>query len=156
MPKPLFVTHQSGFTLFEILLVMAIIALAASIVIPNLNSGKATFLQAQLREAIAVLNYARRSAIVEGTSKVVTFYEGTEEGQDEKTYKPSSWVSRGAKLQWGGEITAKDKNMYEIVFYPEGGSSGGEIVLSYAEIKANIKINALTGKIESDFLQTKK
>ncbi|EIJ43741.1 general secretion pathway protein H [Beggiatoa alba B18LD] len=155
MLKPSRFTSQYGFTLFEILLVMAIIALAAAIVIPHLNSGKSTLFQAQLREAIAALNYARRSAIIEGTSKVVKFYEGKETEDIDKTPSVNNWVSRGATLQWGGEITTKDKSVYEIVFYPEGGSSGGEIILEYEGMKAKITVNPLTGKIESDFFSDK-
>lgn len=158
---------QSGFTLLEILVVMTIIGMAAvALIIAHVGSGESAFIQAQQREMVAVLRYARRSAIVEGKEKVATFYQGKineDEDEDEaeaadnstkKTKKaaPGQWVSRGATLQWGGEVSDKDEAVYKITFYPEGGSSGGELILNYQDYKAKISVNPITGKIESEIL----
>jgi general secretion pathway protein H len=151
---------QAGFTLLELIIVMAIMGMIASLVIPHIGSGQLTLLQAQMREAVAVLNYARRSAIVEGKQKVASFYEGKENTVDKSPQKmtPGQWVSRGTTLQWGekpGKDQPQDK-VYQITFYPEGGSSGGEIILGYLDHKAVIRVNPLTGKVEAEIVDEKK
>ena len=149
---------HSGFTLLELIVVMAIIGMMVAVVIPHIGSGETTILKTQAREAIAVLKYARRSAIVEGKQKVAIFKEGKPETANKSTTKEKhvQWVSRGATLQWGkeackeGETGDKEGAVYKITFYPEGGNSGGEFILSYLDHKAQISINPITGKIESD------
>lgn len=167
-------THKnflSGFTLIEIIVVMAIIAMMATLVIPRISSGSVTILQAQVRQAVAVLNYARRSAIVEGQPKTAYFYEGD---QQTSNSPPIHWTSHGTALQWGND-KEKDKTSdnkkgsdnkkanepdnnatYQVTFYPEGGSSGGEILFSYQGHKFKVTVNPLTGKIESEYLDDKK
>jgi len=156
---------QAGFTLLELIIVMAIIGMMASLVIPHIGSGQLTLLKAQMREAVAVLNYARRSAIVEGKQKVASFYEGQENTADKSPQKmlPGQWVSRGTTLQWGEKRRDdkqseddKQQKVYQITFYPEGGSSGGEIILGYLDHKAVIRVNPLTGKVEAEIVDEKK
>jgi general secretion pathway protein H len=146
---------QSGFTLLELIVVMAIIGMAVAIVIPRIGSGEITVLKAQVREAVAVLNYARRSAIVEGKQKVATFYQSQKE-EGEAT--PGRWEIGDASLQPDGDASLQpdgevsDKAVYQITFYPEGGSSGGEIILTHLDYKAKISVNPITGKIESEIV----
>ncbi|MDY6992516.1 MAG: GspH/FimT family pseudopilin [Pseudomonadota bacterium] len=147
---------DNGFTLLELLTVMAIIAMMAALVIPHIGSGQVSVLKAQVREAVAVLNYARRSAIVEGQAKTTVFYNKQESKTTdtvEKKIVPGQWVSRGARLQWGNQQPqAEQETSQKITFYPEGGSSGGEFILSHQEFKAKITVNPLTGKIKSELL----
>lgn len=150
---------QAGFTLLELIIVMAIIGMMASLVIPHIGSGQLTLLKTQMREAVAVLNYARRSAIVEGKQKVASFYEGKENTADKSPQKmtPGQWVSRGTTLQWGEKRSDdKQQKVYQITFYPEGGSSGGEIILGYLDHKAVIRVNPLTGKVEAEIVDERK
>jgi general secretion pathway protein H len=139
-----------GFTLLELLIVMAIVGMMVALVIPRMGSGQATFLKAQVREAIAILNYARRSAIVEGTAKTATFYKNQVGEESRQKKQPGHWVSRGTDLQWGSKQQEEAAVTHTITFYPEGGSSGGELILSYQGYKAKITVNSLTGKIESE------
>ncbi len=156
--------RSNGFSLLELLVVMVIIGMMAALVIPNLSSGQATVLRAQVREAVAKLRYASRSAKILGKEQITNLYEGkegTERTGDKSTakVKPGDWVSRGIRIQWGEEDNDDvndesniGKTAYSFTFYPEGGSSGGEIILSYLQYKAKIKVNPLTGKIESEIL----
>jgi general secretion pathway protein H len=156
--------RSDGFTLLELLVVMVIIGMMAALVIPNLSSGQATFLKAQVREAVAKLKYASRSAKILGKETTTHFYEGSVETGKKSTakVKPGDWVSRGALMQWaekdndeGSDESNIGKTAYKFTFYPEGGSSGGELILSYLKYKAKIKVNPLTGKIESEILDDK-
>jgi general secretion pathway protein H len=153
--------RSHGFTLLELLVVMVIIGMMAALVIPHLSSGQATFLNAQVREAVAVLRYASRSAKILGKETTANLYEGSVGTGDKPTAKvePGGWVSRGATIQWAEEYNDDvnddghiEKTAYKFTFYPEGGSSGGELILSYLQYKAKIKVNPITGKIESEIL----
>ncbi|OQW95318.1 MAG: type II secretion system protein GspH [Beggiatoa sp. IS2] len=142
---------SSGFSLVELLLVLAIVGMLAALVIPRVSGGQVTVLKAQVREAVAVLNYARRSAIIQGQPSMATFYESA--GPTAPKTEVGHWVGRGATLQWGGTENAEArKASYEFTFYPEGGSSGGEIVLSHEGYQAKISVNPLTGKVISEIL----
>ncbi len=169
-----------GFTLLELLVVMAILAMLAAVVIPRISSGSMTLLQAQARQAIAVLNYARRTAIVEGKSQVALLSAGESAQAGSQTTVSTNviqWVSHGATLQMEDPVNedkSSDGNLvkpvarpqegelsesatsYQITFYPEGGSSGGDLILSYQGHQIKIIINHLTGKVTSEFIDTKK
>jgi len=143
-----------GFSLLELMIVMAIIGMIAALIIPRVSSSQVALLKAQVREAAAVLNYARRSAIIRGkTTKALFFQKKNDENSTpQKSTKPEQWVSRGAILQWGNENESSEKpekSVYEIAFYPEGGSSGGRFSLIHQKYKAIITVDPLTSKIES-------
>jgi general secretion pathway protein H len=161
------IRYGNGFTLLELIVVMAILVMAMALVIPHISSGEMTFLKAQVREVVAVLKYTRRSAIVEGKQKSATFYESREGTDDESTshkkstsQKTGQWVSRGATLEWSSktdkEGEASETANYKITFYPEGGSSGGEFILTYLKFKAKISVNPITGQVKSEILYDEK
>jgi len=144
-------SKKTGFTLLELLVVMAILAMMVALVIPRLGSSDVTMLKAQVREAVAMLKYARRSAIVEGKQTEAIFQTGKRETTTKSAATAGRWTSRGATLQWS-EDSNKKEAAYKFTFFPEGGSSGGEIILSYLKHKAKISVSPLTGKIESEIL----
>lgn len=132
---------KGGFTLLELLIVMAIIAMAAAVVVTRLNgTSELTYLKAEVRKTIGKLNYTRRLAIIEGKEKLLFFQN------DNKTTEDNARII----WEWGGKFS--NKAVYKITFYPEGGSSGGELSLSYLGHKAKIIVNPLTGKVESEIL----
>ena len=151
--------NSLGFSLLELLIVMAIVGMIAALIIPRVSGSQVALLKAQVREAAAVLNYARRSAIIRGKITKAIFYQKNkdETSASQKSAKPEHWVSRGAVLQW--ENSAKkenesesesDKTMYEIAFYPEGGSSGGSFMLVHQKYQAKITVDPLTSKVKSE------
>lgn len=135
-----------GFTLLEILLVVSIIGLTTMLIIPRVDMGQTTLLRAQAREAVATLNYARRSAIIHSRPMVVSFSTSPTAQS-----VPGQWVSRGATLEWGKQDEKDKEATHEITFYPEGGSSGGEFSIVQDDYKITIIINPLTGKVETKF-----
>jgi|SRR5882672_8412978 len=58
--------HRAGFTLIEILAVVAILALVAAFVIPNMGGFRVRALRAEARQIAAQLELARQRAIVTG------------------------------------------------------------------------------------------
>jgi prepilin-type N-terminal cleavage/methylation domain-containing protein len=81
--------QQRGFTLLEIILVLAIIATASVMVVSNLGGFEARTFSTQVRQAQSLLNYARRTAVISGQASTVSFnvLPGDEMGQiDEEEY----------------------------------------------------------------------
>ena len=126
-------SRQRGFTLLELILVMGIVALAAAIIAPNLTGIDGRNFDAQLRELVAQLNYARRSAIVSGQVSTM------------------QWADESITL----EFSADDARVssYEpidsltVSFYPEGGTTGGRLRLTQDRQRGWISIDAFTGRI---------
>lgn len=143
--------YSNGFTLLELILVLAIIGMAALFVIPHLSAGSGIKFKAEVRDAVAVLNYARRAAIVEGTTRVAKFYNGKQDAQISSQRQIGHWYSRGASLQWGGDVKEGDEQRFEVKFFPEGGSSGGDLVIKHDDLTAVVNINPITGKITTQF-----
>lgn len=148
--------RERGFSLLELLIVIVIIGIAVAWVAPRFGRSEVSLLKAELREAIATLNYARRMALIQGikTNVVLSSMPKDLSGQGQKSDE-LHWRSRGAELRWAeqrGETAQKDEKTapaFVFTFYPGGGSSGGELILSRAEYRATIEVNPLTGKISA-------
>lgn len=145
---------NSGFTLLEILLVLAIIGMASILIVPNVGSLESRSFSAQVRQASSLLNYARRIAVVRGMPSAATFYYGGEDSDADELPQPArnsvgNWESAGASIRYetssSQRIDIEDK--LEIVFYPEGGSTGGRILLAQDEQRATIHVDPFSGRV---------
>lgn len=158
--------QSTGFTLLELLVVLAIIGIGAALVIPQLGERDVALLKSETRRAMTVLNYARRSALIQGKTTRAVFYPPpkTEDAPNGKTAKENNelhWISRGPTLKWKTgndkmdtlpaekELEENQEN-FVFTFYPEGGSSGGELILQQADYQARITIHSLTGKAQAE------
>ena len=63
---PYSIEKISGFTLLEILLVLGIIAIGASLLVPNFGVLESRGFSFQVRDAVSKFNFARRSAVING------------------------------------------------------------------------------------------
>ncbi len=151
---------QQGFTLLELIVVLSLIGIAAGLVLPRLTGGDSTRLQAEVRELVAVLNYARRMALIQGQETTVKLYPPKKNTIDDaasvaRRTHPGEWYSQGVSIESKGTKASHDDEkqqaLYEVHFYPGGGSSGGDFVLKTGEISARISIDALTGKLKAAF-----
>lgn len=142
----------SGFTLLELLLVLVILGMASALVIPRFdNTGKK--FQAQVREIVAVLKYAKRLAVIEGRPIVARFYRDTAQSgatgsSEEKEYQSATtWTSKGARLSWGKMVDDRLQEELRITFFPEGGNTGADLLLRQDRYAAAIKVDPITGQI---------
>ncbi len=141
-----------GFTLLELLVVLVIIALASGLVVPRLiGSLSNTALLTAGKQITASLRWARSTAVSQRLQIASVFdipnnrlvfisnnANGDESGQKELNMSgvvsrpPQSYdlprnVSFETGITTGGKMV---KEEFQILFYPAGNSSGGEIVLN--------------------------
>lgn len=152
--------RQAGFTLLEILLVLAIMIMASIFVVPNLGGFEARTFTAQLRQANSLLNYARRIAVVSGQASTVSFNVTPMPERNQKQQDSSQQNLNNIVAQWNSsdiELRFRDstdreieiEESMEVTFYPEGGSTGGVLLFAQAEQRGAIDIDPFTGRISS-------
>src|SRR5690606_234606 len=148
-----------GFTLLELVIVLAIVALGAFVVAPNFSGMNARTFNAQVREANALLNYSRRTAVVTGQPAAAVFVT---DGDEASAGEAATGLRRGTDEVWlrpGIEVAYRDsagqqvnvENRVEIIFYPEGGSTGGELTLRQNDRSAIISIDPFSGRVRTEF-----
>lgn len=149
-------TACRGFTLLEILLVLAIMAMASILVVPNIGNMESRTFSAQVRQATSLLNYARRIAVVSGQPSTASFYAALEVRDEEQMTRPAKasvgrWESFGTAVRYR-DSTDREIDVDEIIeitFYPEGGSTGGTLLLSQGGRLVSIIVDPFTGRIET-------
>ena len=149
-------TRSAGFTLLELLLVLTIIAMASILVVPTLGGFEGRTFSAQVRQASSLLNYARRSAVVTGQPSTASFYPVLDEEEDVINRQSSSvggWQSEGAELRFRDSTDRESeiRELIEITFYPEGGSTGGTLLLARGAQIVSIRIDPFTGRVVTEY-----
>ena len=129
--------ESGGFTLVELLVVLAIMALMAAIVLPFIGQGTAgAGLRAAGAELRANLQAASSDAVTQ--SRTVIFRGD-----------PSGGFWLGQRHYSLGERTPLRVTVAgagPIAFYPWGGSSGGHIRIEIAQSWRDIDVDAVTGR----------
>ncbi len=151
----------AGFTLLELLVVLALILIGAGLIVPNIATTATSAFNADLRQAVAILKYARRVAIVEGSPQVARFIALDARSDDfdqqraawQRNRTPSDWVSDHISLQFRSEMNqqGEDRSEMEVVFFPQGGSTGGVLAFSADELHGEIRIDPITGRIAAAY-----
>ena len=145
-PKSIF---SAGFTIIELLVVLVIIGLLLSIV-PTLLSGS----RASVEERTAIdgmendLRVLRSNAILTGHETMMEinlaerFYDT---GQGTLHHLPPKLAIDFLPLN-----SPIDKEKVGIKFFPDGSSTGGNLIISSSNWRRNIFIHMINGKISSD------
>lgn len=135
--------HGKGFTLMELMIVMAIIAIASAVVIPRIGNNEGKIYRAQLKTLTAALNYNRRNAIIMNRPFEMKVEPDTAAGKTAK----GDWKSQGADIQWQTDTEKYQNKRFAITFFPQGGATGGTITLQQGSFVAQVVIDSLTGKV---------
>lgn len=146
--------RHAGFTLLELLVVLAIIGLALSVVIPNFAASSATELRSAARMVAAGLRGAREEALsrqqpVALSLDLDAYTMGLDPGgptaeggpparQLPDTLRYKLFVARSELF---GERSGR------IRFFPDGSSTGGRVTLSTGALEMLVDVDWLTGQI---------
>ena len=157
---------KKGFTLIELLVVLVIISLASAFVFPRLMApmGNLT-LKTATKKIAASLRFARSRAVSEKITRIgafdfdnkrlIVFSENENKLSDEDnlasgeqpdiTYDFPEGVFLKKAAAGADEVNA---GIFNIVFFPNGSSSGGEVVLSNtADKRYRIRVDFITGMV---------
>lgn len=143
------ITRHSGFTLLEILVVLALLAMVYALIPPMIAvGGSTTELKAGARQVAAGLRKARSQAIVSRGEATLTLDVEARSFRLSGDDKPRN-LPRQAQI---GVYTAQgevvDANTAAIRFYPDGSSTGGRVTLAMDERKFHVDVDWLTGQVE--------
>jgi len=152
----------AGFTLLELIVVLAILAMGSVLLFPSIGNMNARTFTAQVREASALLNYARRTAVVTGQPTSAQFFPDPQEDESPQSANEAARSDLGQTQSWkarGIEIAFEDSTALRpdiedgvtITFFPEGGSTGGSLILTLDQREAVISIDPFSGKVITEF-----
>ncbi len=145
---------DQGFTLAEMLVVLALLAVAATVSLPWLKGQQRnTELTQVTRKLSAGLAEARLAAISQNRESVLTFKENDRtfmlDGKRKIATLPQTASAELLTVKGNASDLSKDFR-----FFPDGSSTGGEIVLTSGSEKKSVKISWLTGQIVVEDQQT--
>src|SRR3954451_14647632 len=132
---------RSGFTLIEMIVVLAIVGLIAGVVLMRQPWTSAGFEREATQRALAeTLRLARSRAIAQSRNvSVVTGAAGfSVDGSPIRTLPAHETLSAS-----------------QIVFLPDGGSSGGTIILASKRKRIALTVNWLTGRVRASDLDNR-
>jgi general secretion pathway protein H len=140
---------EDGFTLLEMVCVLAIIGLLAAVLLPNISRQTSrSRLEAYAIETATLLKQDRNAAIrqrTEVTTLVDAEARSVRSGANGKTVSVPEDVRFEALLP---ENCNHRPVIASISFFASGMSCGGAIALTHLDARYEIRINWLTGRIE--------
>lgn len=144
--------RSRGFTLLELLIVCALLALAAGLVGPFLAGNDQKKFSSNLRQISAHLKNARRRAIVTGSEQHVRLATTAEEPftDGDTPPPPPDWLNADMRLHYAATIDdpLEEAPELDVTFFPLGSSTGGVLQLSdQNDREAFIYVFPLTGKM---------
>src|SRR5262245_49559904 len=137
---------SAGFTLLEILVVLAILGLVAALSLPTLRRPPDRLrLEAAARTLMRAIRFSRAAAIARNDDVIATLHA------DRRVLESST----GSVIQIDREISVevifaaaeRPRGVAGAIrFFPDGTSTGGDIVLTLNKRRARISVNWLTGE----------
>ncbi len=135
---------------------LTIIGLAGAFIVPRLGDLDTRGFNVEVREAANLLNQARRNAIVSGNPATVSFLpESEDEHLDYRVpvFNAGVFEARDIELHFLDSAGQREtvQEPLEVTFFPEGGSTGGALLLLRGDRSASIEINPVTGRMETAY-----
>ena len=136
-----------GFTLVEILAVVALIALALAVVSVSVGGGLAgAKVKAASRDLVAALRYTRGQAIVKHEAQTLSV------DVDKRRYRAPNkkWVELPKDMTmklFTARSELEEEGIGRIRFFPDGSSTGGHIDLLRDDATWRIEVLWLTGEV---------
>jgi general secretion pathway protein H len=140
--------REGGFSLFELIVVLMIVAVASGLAAPGIQSGwRSREVRSGTRAIAAVMRGLRERAVRRGVEQELVIEP------DGQTY---AWGDAEATLPGGAAITGirggwRDHDgRVRVVFYPNGGSSGIAMVIGQLEgdsLRFAVRVDPLLGSV---------
>lgn len=137
----------TGYTLLELLVVVALMGLLLAVVPAHLGGGSGAELRAAARSVAAGLRHARAIAVGQKTETVFQL------DLAEKKFRVGSETKEHAlprevdlKL-FTGQREVVNERLGGIRFYPDGGATGGRVTLAVGERKFEVDVDWMTGRV---------
>jgi len=135
--------RAGGFTLLELLVVLALISLLVAIVTPSFFNDRTRSFNAAVQTAIQALRRARRESVVERRSRSVLFGDADSETDDDLVV----WAHPDIEVELADEGGEGRRQVARIRFFPDGSSDGGTLMLRGNGLSRRILISPETGRI---------
>jgi general secretion pathway protein H len=137
---------EAGFTLFEVMVVVAVLALAAALAYPTVRAGRAEAGARETARALAsAMKDARTQAMRSSTQRTVTI----------DVAMRRFWIDGAAEAQAFGRALnlevdtiaseRQGEQLARVRFYGDGSSTGGEVRIGDGRRQAILRIDWLTG-----------
>ena len=140
---------SAGFTLLEALVVLAIIGLVAALTFPSLRRPPDKLrLEVATRTLMSALRFSRAEAIARNNDVIVTMH--VDRRSLESSTGSAVQIDQGISVEMIFAADRRRDATGSIRFFPDGTSSGGEIILSLDKRRARILVNWLTGEARLD------
>jgi general secretion pathway protein H len=140
--------RQSGFTLLELVVVIAILALAVAIVAPALNRARlGLMVRSAAYELAGSLRAARAAAQAANVERVLTLDVGTRRYWAEgvvgrRVFPPTVAVELAVP-----ESERFGSSSGRVRFFPDGSASGAKVVLNDGRSAASVSVDWLNGDV---------
>jgi general secretion pathway protein H len=162
--------RASGFTLIELILVLIILSVITALVVPRLTQSLSRMnVESSARRVASALRLARSLAVTEKvpyravfnmnghTLSIVTYQQTSNDADPEESgaarpveprvYALTDGIHFEEGMSSNGETVTSGG--FEMVFYPGGGTSGGEVVLGDDEGRSfSIGLDTITGSVK--------
>jgi general secretion pathway protein H len=138
---------DAGFTLFEVLVVLAIVGLVTAVVAPVLFRGLAgTQARAVAYEIAAALRQARGEAVAQNTDVAVTFDLSRRAYAVERS-RPKPVPDGVAMELYAATVEQLDAASGGIRFFPDGSATGGQVTIGDGTARYAVDVDWLTGRV---------
>jgi general secretion pathway protein H len=137
-----------GVTLFELLIVLSIMAIVAAMVVPVFGAGvSSSEMKSAARQVAAALRVARSDAVATRKETRVILDLEQRTFQVERDPRLHALPKQLEMKLFTAQRDIVDEKVGAIRFYPDGGSNGGRVTLAAGERKYEIDIDWLTGRV---------
>lgn len=133
----------AGFTLVELLIVLAIMAAATTLFLTRIGTGSTgAELRAATREMTAALNETRSFAVARNRVAAVMIEPGARRYRDPRR---EHVLSPRVALTTGGLVVPAGDGATAIYFFPDGSASGGELRFTAGAASETVSVDWFTG-----------
>lgn len=135
-----------GFTLLELLVVLAVVALVAALAVPSFRTGSDGRVRLEAHDVAAALRLARNRALVE--NQPVRFSLDTRDRAYTVDGARQGVLAEGIDIRMvAAETERGSPSMAAIRFFPDGSATGGSITLANGRVRHKITVDWLTGRV---------